>query len=72
MAAIPGSSWVCAECGKVCKSRGGLAKHHSVHKRHPHTVEFRDNVYRVYHAMLDGMLDILLNSSSLTFSRETV
>ena len=65
MAAAPGGPWMCVECGKVCRSHGGLNRHTSVHKRHPRIGELRDNLCRVYHPGLDGMLSSL---SSLTSS----
>lgn len=55
MAASSDGAWICVECGKVCKSCGGLSQHSSVHKRHPRIGETRNNSYRVYHAYLDGI-----------------
>ena len=55
MAASSGGLWICTECGKVCKSRGGLAQHSSVHKRHRRIGELGDNARRVYHPQLDGI-----------------
>ena len=54
MAASSGGLWVCAEYGKVCKSRGGLTKHSSAHKRRPLVGNFRDNSHRIYHPTLNG------------------
>lgn len=65
MATTTGGPWICTECGKVCKSRGGLTQHSSSHKRHPCLGELRGNSYRIYHAKLDGMPSF---SSSLTSS----
>ena len=73
MAATSGSSWVCVECGKVCKSRGGLMKHSYVHKRRSRTVGgLHENFLRVYHPTFDGMLLSLLNRTLLTISREAL
>ena len=47
-------SWVCAECGKVCKSQGGLTQHSAVHKHHPRLKDFDNNTTRLYHPNLDG------------------
>jgi hypothetical protein len=55
MAATSGGPWICAQCGKVCRSRGGLTQHSSSHKRHPRIGERTDNTLRVYHPKLDGM-----------------
>lgn len=51
----PGGPWICGECDKVCKSRGGLTQHSSVHKRHPRIGVRRNDSHRIYHAKLDGM-----------------
>lgn len=59
MAATSGGHWICLECGKVCKSRGGLTQHSSVHKRHPRVDHIRNTSYRIYHAYLDGMFGSL-------------
>lgn len=63
MAATPGNLWACVECGKVCRSRGGLVRHSSVHKRHPHIGELHNNFQRVYHPLFDGT--IILSSNDL-------
>ena len=62
MAATPGNLWACVECGKVCRSRGGLVRHSSVHKRHPRIGEPRNNFQRVYHPLFDGI--IILSSNN--------
>jgi hypothetical protein len=49
------SLWICTECGKVCKSRGGLKKHGSVHKRRLCVGETHNDTFRIYHPLLDGM-----------------
>ena len=54
------TSWVCVECGKVCKSRGGLVQHSSIHKRHPRIGELHNDSHRVYHPRLDGTFNLLL------------
>lgn len=60
MAATSGGAWVCAECGKVCRSRGGLTQHSSTHKRYPRMRKLHDTSYRVYHPSLDGMFSLSL------------
>ena len=57
MAAPSGSPWVCTECGHVCKSRGGLTRHSSVHKQTTRVGEPHENFHRIYHPMFDGMYD---------------
>ena len=52
-----GGSWVCLECGKVCKSCGGLTQHSAIHKCHPHMRELDDNSTHIYHPSLDGMFN---------------
>ena len=54
MAATSDGSWVCPECGKVCKSRGGLTKHTSVHRRNIRVGEPHKNLHRIYHPTFDG------------------
>lgn len=54
MAASSGGLWVCAECGKVCKSSGGLTRHTLIHKRHSHVGQLHENFHRAYHPALDG------------------
>ena len=54
MAAAACGSWICGECGKVCRSRGGLTKHSSVHKKGSRIGGVRDNLHRIYHAALNG------------------
>ena len=65
-----GSSWVCLECGKVCKSRGRLTQHSAVHKRHPHVRELDDNSTRFYHPNLDGRSKFLFDFSGSNLSKE--
>jgi hypothetical protein len=55
MAATTGGSWICGECGKVCRSRGGLTKHSSAHKKHSRVGQVHDNLHRIYHPTLDGI-----------------
>ena len=47
-------SWTCGECGRVCKSCGGLTKHSSTHKKHSRVGEVCGNLHRIYHPTLDG------------------
>ena len=63
MAATASGSWTCGECGKVCKSRGGLTKHSSTHKQGSRVGGDRDNLHRIYHATLDGTLSPLFHPS---------
>lgn len=65
-----GGSWVCPECGKVCKSRGGLTQHSAVHKRHPRVREFDDNSTRSYHPNLDGRSEFLLHFAGSNLPKE--
>ena len=55
MAAASGGFFVCSECGKVCKSRGGLTKHTSVHKRRLRVGESFNAFHRVYHPTFNGV-----------------
>lgn len=64
MATTSSSLWVCAECGKVCKSRGGLARHSPVHKRHPRVGEPQNDFHRTYHPTFNGMFNFLSNPAS--------
>lgn len=52
-------SLVCLECGKVCRSQGGLTQHSAVHKRYPRVTKFGDDSTRLFHPKLDGELDFL-------------
>lgn len=70
MAATPSDLWVCTECGRVCKSRGGLAQHSSIHKRHLRVGEPRNNFQRVYHPTFNGMLNFFPDSPILTSLKE--
>ena len=74
MAATPSNLWVCEECGKVCKSRGGLTRHSPIHKRHSHVGEPHGNFRRVYHPTFTGMTNPLPDPASPDPSplRETV
>ena len=67
MAATSGGSWVCVECGKVCKSRGGLRRHALAHKRHIRVGEPHGNFDRVYHPTFDCMFYFLLVATSSNF-----
>ena len=66
MAATSGGPWVCEECGKVCKSRSGLTRHTSVHKKRARVGEARDNCHRFYHPTLDGIYDSTSILAALT------
>jgi len=69
MAATSSSSWVCTECGKVCKSRGGLVKHSSIHKRHPRVGESRNGFHRIYHPTFTGMFVFESNPTASNASK---
>ena len=56
MAATTGGSWICGECGKVCRSHGGLTKHSLTHKKHSRVRGVHNNFHRIYHPVLDGLL----------------
>lgn len=64
MAATTSGLWICADCGKVCKSRGGLTQHSSSHRRGLRIGELRDDSSRVYHPSLDGMFSSSSSSTS--------
>ena len=71
MAATMGNLWLCPECGKVCKSRGGLTRHAPVHKRHPRVGKLSDNIQRVYHPTFDGTtLDFFYTLTSSDLLKE--
>lgn len=53
--------WMCEECGKVCKSRGGLMKHISVHKRLPRIDTTHGDFQRTYHSTLNGAFTCFSN-----------
>ena len=67
MAATASGSWMCGECGKVCRSCGGLTKHLSTHKKGSRVGGVGDNLHRVYHATLDSWYPIHLTHLFLTF-----
>ena len=65
-----GGSWVCSECGKVCKSRGGLTQHSAVHKRHPRVRELNENSTHFYHPDLDSRSKFLFSFASPNLLKE--
>lgn len=62
MATPSGHLWVCTECGKVCKSAGGLMKHAFTHKWHSHVGRFGGNFHCTYHPALNGTSSVLASS----------
>ena len=57
-------SFICPECGKVCKSCGGLTEHSAVHKRNIRVGEPHENFHRIYHPVFDGTFDIPFTASA--------
>ena len=62
--------WVCSECGKVCKSHGGLTQHSAVHKHHPYVRELDKNSTCFYHPNLDGRFEFSFSFASPNLPKE--